>query len=317
MAQEQLLQLQHTQDPRPLALITAGQGDTHPPPHDARQLLIRVILVLLIARLVRSNHSSPRCRCNLSLGLRIQALELVARLGDLHARDLVLVLLVRRLLRAVRKLFLSRALLLQGNTVRGGEEGVLNPVRLEVVGPLLPVERKGLASTEASERERDAPLFPCQQVRLVDEQQILPLRRRLPLLPRPLQLVQLQHVLLQVGRAERERVPCVDDLDDQVGPLERSPQLAPDFEVALEGCEEKGLVVLKAAGRGASVRRWRTQETVKRTRRARASIQGTHPSPASPAQPSSSASSKAVVVVPAAAAGSRFASFAARLLVGE
>jgi len=59
--------------------------------------------------------------------------------------------------------------------------------------------------------------------------------------------VELEDVALKVLRAERERVARVDDLDDEVGTLERAPQLAPNLEVALERRKEERLVVLQAA----------------------------------------------------------------------
>ncbi|KAJ6264051.1 hypothetical protein Dda_0191 [Drechslerella dactyloides] len=63
--------------------------------------------------------------------------------------------------------------------------------------------------------------------------------------------IDLLDVVLEVFTAEAEGIAGVDNLDDEVGALDDTPELAPDLEVALEGGEQE-IVVLGEFGEGAA-----------------------------------------------------------------
>jgi hypothetical protein len=75
-----------------------------------------------------------------------------------------------------------------------------------------------------------------QQIRLVDQQQALP---DTPLLLVPHTDPDFGNVLLQILASESDRITTIDDLNDQVGSLNDSPQLTPDLQVSLEGGQQQ------------------------------------------------------------------------------
>lgn len=83
-----------------------------------------------------------------------------------------------------------------------------------------------------------SPLLLGQQIRLVDQQQALPLplpwNRRIPLVT-----ASLVDIRLEIDTSESKRVPRIQDLDDEVRTLEDTPQLAPKLDVAFERRKEE------------------------------------------------------------------------------
>ena len=70
-------------------------------------------------------------------------------------------------------------------------------------------------------------LLQGHHIRLVHEEQVA------------LLLVDLLDVLVQIVTPEHERVACIDNLHDQVGSFDDTPQLPPHLQVALEGSHEQ------------------------------------------------------------------------------
>lgn len=97
----------------------------------------------------------------------------------------------------------------------------------------------------------NVPLLEGEEIRLVDEKESSPLSALEvslgPLADRSSLDVQARHVVLEISTPEPLGVSSVDNLDDQVGPLEHSPQLTPDLEVSLERRQQQ-VVRLRQAG---------------------------------------------------------------------
>lgn len=193
---------------------------------------------------------------------------------------------------------------------------------LKVVRPSLPaVEDESVAASSHSTLS-DAPLLPRKEIRLVDQEQVLLLElglgRSLGLVPLLdiLVHVELEDVLGEVFGAEGKGVPRVDNLHDKVGPFAGAPELAPDFEVALERREEERLVVLKAVESTlvSSSLFCSSPTTPKLTRQALVASQGKNLAPSSRAPKRSSSESTPVDEGPAAGSGCHAASGAFRAL---
>jgi hypothetical protein len=90
-------------------------------------------------------------------------------------------------------------------------------------------------------------LIQCKQIGLVDEQKgaaLATFKVALGTLADCAALsVKAVDVLLEVTTAETLGVACVHNLNDEMRPLEDSPELTPNLEVALEGGEKKVVCV--------------------------------------------------------------------------